>query len=228
MKYFRTDTAIDETVKEIRRKIRLSMNGVVADTMKERGLTNYKQNFGVQIPRLKEIASIYTPSHDLAQRLWALKIRETMILATILQPIESFLEKNGKEWLNDIDNIELVEQTCMNLFSKLRFAKAWSETLIVSDEEWAQIVGFTIILRLREKFNAQETKQIVKRAVVLLHTENYRLYRTISVCLARLSRNSKEISIHILEEIIQNNRQDKIGFRYAQSEIEQEISFLDF
>ncbi|MGC3979074.1 MAG: hypothetical protein QM751_13130 [Paludibacteraceae bacterium] len=39
------------------------MNGVVADTMKERGLTNYKQNFGVQIPA-KEIASIYTPSYD--------------------------------------------------------------------------------------------------------------------------------------------------------------------
>ena len=51
MKYFIQNPQLEAIIKEIRKKIRLSMNGVVADKMKESGI-RYKQNFGVYISLL--------------------------------------------------------------------------------------------------------------------------------------------------------------------------------
>ena len=160
MKYFVANTNVDNLIKEIRKKIRLSMNGVVSDTMKSYGLI-YKQNFGVEIPQLRQMASKYSLNHDLAQRLWALKIRETMILATLLEPAETFSEVNAEEWIKDIDNIELAEQTCMNLFSKLSFAKSWGKKLIFSDDEWVQITGYMLITRISKIFENHDVEEMI-------------------------------------------------------------------
>ncbi len=227
MKYFIQNDEVDNQIKDIRKKIRLSMNGVVSDSMKDYGFS-YKQNFGVQITRLKQLAQNYIPNHDLAQRLWALKIRETMILATLLQPVESFSEKDADEWIESINNIELAEQTCMNLFSKLPFAKSWSLKLISSDNEWKQTCGFILITRTTKIFDNQDIEVISTQGIKLLDTDNYNLYKSISVCLARLCRNGKE-SIHIIEskiEAIKNSQ--KTAHKFAIAEIENEISFIDF
>ncbi len=227
MKYFIQNPEIEQTLKEIRRKIRLSMNGVVSDTMKEMGVV-YKQNYGVQIPRLKEIATHYSPNHDLAQRLWALKIRETMILATLIQPVDKFTEKFAEDWLGDIHQIELVEQACMNLFSKLPYAAGWGVKCIFTENSWTQIVGFTLIARIREQINADQTKEITERAAALLDTDNFHLYKSIAVCLARLCRNGKDFSEIILSKLEIKEYSEKESYRYTLAEIKQEMSFLDF
>ena len=49
---------IKEQLKEIKTQLRLSMNGVVSQSMREKGL-NYKLNFGVELPRIKSIAAAY-------------------------------------------------------------------------------------------------------------------------------------------------------------------------
>ena len=46
---------LQQTIKEIKKQLRLSMNGVVSTLQRRQGL-DYKINFGVEIPRLKEIA----------------------------------------------------------------------------------------------------------------------------------------------------------------------------
>ena len=47
-----------ETIKEIKAQFRLFMNGVVSQSMREKGL-DYKLNFGIELPRLKEISLRY-------------------------------------------------------------------------------------------------------------------------------------------------------------------------
>ena len=71
---------VKEQLKDIKTQLRLSMNGVVSQSMREKGL-DYKLNFGVELPRIKSIAAAYEKSHDLAQALWKENIRECKILA---------------------------------------------------------------------------------------------------------------------------------------------------
>ncbi|MDE5760805.1 MAG: DNA alkylation repair protein, partial [Bacteroides sp.] len=109
---------LKEQLKEIKTKLRLSMNGAVSQSMREKGLV-YKLNFGVELPRIKDIAAGYAKDHALAQALWKEDIRECKILAGLLQPADNFLPEIADIWVEDIRNIEIAELTCMNLFQHL-------------------------------------------------------------------------------------------------------------
>lgn len=45
---------VKEQLKDIKTQLRLSMNGVVSQSMREKGL-DYKLNFGVELPRIKAL-----------------------------------------------------------------------------------------------------------------------------------------------------------------------------
>ena len=49
---------VHETIKDIKGQFRLFMNGVASQSMREKEL-DYKLNFGIELPRLKEIAARY-------------------------------------------------------------------------------------------------------------------------------------------------------------------------
>ena len=101
---------IKEQLKDIKTQLRLSMNGVVSQSMREKGL-NYKLNFGVELPRIKSIAAAYEKNHDLAQALWKEDIRECKILAGILQPVDTFFPEIADIWVENMPNIEIAEFT---------------------------------------------------------------------------------------------------------------------
>ena len=65
---------LHEQLKDIKTQLRLSMNGAVSQSMREKGLV-YKLNFGVELPRIKGIAAAYEKDHTLAQALWKEDIR---------------------------------------------------------------------------------------------------------------------------------------------------------
>lgn len=226
MKFFIENKEIDDTVREIRKKIRLSMNGEVSASMTQRGL-KYKRNFGVNIPRIKEISQNYSPNHDLASRLWALKIRETMILATLLQPLKKFSKKDAEEWMKAVDQTELAEQISMNLFSKLPFATELALDLINSDKMWNQIVGFMVIARVWKTISEEELLQILNRSVELSPKDELHLYKSISLALSRLCRKDEYFSKLILEKISGFDGSDLVSQKYIFSEIKNEVDFMN-
>lgn len=226
MKFFIENKEIDDTVREIRKKIRLSMNGEVSASMTQRGL-KYKRNFGVNIPRIKEISQNYSPNHDLASRLWALKIRETMILATLLQPLKKFSKKDAEEWMKAVDQTELAEQISMNLFSKLPFATELALDLINSDKMWNQIVGFMVIARVWKTISEEELLQILNLSVELSPKDELHLYKSISLALSRLCRKDEYFSKLILEKISGFDYSDLVSQKYIFSEIKNEVDFMN-
>ena len=141
---------LKEQLKEIKTQLRLSMNGAVSQSMREKGLV-YKLNFGVELPRIKSIASAYGKDHALAQALWKEDIRECKILAGLLQPVDSFLPEIADIWVENIRNIEIAELTCMNLFQHLPYAPAKSFHWIAAEDEYTQVCGFLTIARLLMK-----------------------------------------------------------------------------
>ncbi len=54
---------IQDTIREIKSKFRLFMNGMVSQSMREKGI-DYKLNFGIEYPRIKEIAADYPCNHE--------------------------------------------------------------------------------------------------------------------------------------------------------------------
>ena len=226
MNYYISSPELDTRIKEIRRKIRLSMNGIVSEQMIQGGII-YKKNFGVSIPRIKEIALTYTPDHNLAQRLWDLKIRETMIMATLLEPIDKFSMESAAKWVKDINQIEIAEQTTMNLFCKLPYADKIASEWVQSNQIWMQISGFILAARIVISLNADEISIIIEKGISVSTSDNFHLYKAIALCFARLCRKNKEVASSILKEIEGFSNSAFISRQFILKEVKQEILFLD-
>lgn len=226
MNFYISNKELDDRISEIRRKIRLSMNGVVSDQMKISGII-YKQNYGVSIPRIKEIAKDYAPNHDLAQRLWLLKIRESMILSTLLQPVEKFPVAMALSRVNELDQMEMVEQICMNLLCKLPYAGNLAVQCVSSDRLWTRIAGFMLAVRAYNQLNDDEIKVIIDKAFQYADTEEFHLYKTIALCLSRLCRLNASVAGLISTKITSDFKADTVAQQYIANEVKHEMDFLD-
>ena len=162
-----------ETIKEIKAQFRLFMNGAVSQSMREKGI-DYKLNFGIELPRLKEISLRYEKNHSLAGELWKENIRECKILATLLQPVETFLPEIADIWVEDIRHQEMAEIACMNLFQHLPYASTKAFQWIADEREFFQVCGFLTLARLFMKggyLNERAENEFIDQAMTVLTDE---------------------------------------------------------
>ena len=226
MKYTLANPTLDAQIAEIQRKLRLSMNGIVSGQMTQKGII-YKKNFGVSIPRIKEIASFYTPNHDLAQRLLNLQIRETMIMSTLLEPVETFTPQLALSLVMSFNQIEMVEQACMNLFCKLPYSNTLCEDCVHMDSIWMQVTGYILAARIVGMLTQNEIDDLIREAVKISGTNNFHLYRAVALCLSRFCRKDKETATYILKEITAVSNPLSTGQQYILNEVKQELLFLN-
>ena len=149
---------LDE-VRDIKKSLRLAMNGVVSTLQRRQGL-DYKINFGVEIPRLKEIAAAHEKSVELACTLWQDNIRECKMLAIFLMPECGYQDVSDK-WIAETRFTEIADQLAMHLLCKL--PDAWDKALQWTGKEEGMYpyCGFLTISHLVrrgiEPNRAQET-----------------------------------------------------------------------
>ncbi len=175
---------IAEQVQEIKGQFRYFMNGTTSQLMREKGLV-YRVNFGLEYPRIKEIAGRYEKNHHLAQALWKEDIREAKILATLLQPYETFYPEIADIWVESIFNIEIAEQACMNLFQYLDYAPAKAFEWLADDREYVQPCGFMVVAWLLKKgreMNERAVNELIDQAISAIHSTSYASSK--SACLA--------------------------------------------
>lgn len=193
-----------EILKQIRIQLRRSMNGVASKSMREKGLL-YKLNFGVDIPRLRQMAARYQPDAHLADLLWESSTREMKILATLLHPVEEFDVRKAEKWVLEIPSNEIREQFCINLLRKLpqahRFAANWAESV----EPSLRTTGYWLLARLAiDKSQLPDPAQkikIVETATTDLLSESYFLRFAAQNALKHLGRNSAELAQDILHRL---------------------------
>jgi len=161
MEYLLDDPVSERLYQEILRKVKPLQNGEVADSMTKRGVI-YKLNLGASIVSLQQLAKNYIPNHLLALKLWNKQLRETMILATLLEKPDKITENQMDFWVKQIRQVEIAEQVAMNLFSKSPFAYEKAVEYCLAKKELSKITGLLMMGRLaltdrnagNEKFEA--------------------------------------------------------------------------
>jgi hypothetical protein len=141
---------LQEQIRALKAEFRSAMNGMASTSMRQKGV-NYKVNFGIELPRLKEIASHYPKEHALAQALWQEQVRESKIVAGLLQPVESFIPELADVWMEEMERMnipELAELTCMNLFQYLPYASVKAFEWVADERPYFQACGFLVLARL--------------------------------------------------------------------------------
>ncbi len=189
---------METIIRSIRNDLRLSMNGIAATSMREKGV-HYRMNFGVDLMRIREIALRYVPDVMLAETLWKEDVRELKILATLLYPVDRFTSDAADRWVVSITNQEIREQACRNLFQQISFAGELVNLWIVNEIEEIRATGYWLFARLcitrAPSLEMVESELILERAVSDLKSESMLLRQAALNVLkyhGRLSERNRE------------------------------------
>jgi len=143
---------------------------------------NPENTYGVSIPNLRKMAREIAVDHALAQQLWASKIHEARILASMIDDPKMVTEEQMEGWVKDFDSWDICDQCCMNLFASTEFAYQKAVEWSSDDKEFIKRAGFVLMARLAvsdkkagdEKFEqflpiitreATDKRNFVKKAV---------------------------------------------------------------
>ena len=172
----------------IKQSLRGMMNGVLSQSMREKGLT-YKVNFGVEIPRLCEFAAELPHTSVLAAALWKEDIRECRLLAGLLQPIEAFPADLAEVWVEQMRFPEEAAFTVLHLFSRLPYASAVAFEWVAREEEMFQLCGWLLLGRLMAQGMQpapRDRQEILDQAQAAVAGQNMHLRNAAAKVLVRL------------------------------------------
>lgn len=224
---FIMDNNIHETIKDIKSKFRLFMNGMVSQSMREKGM-EYKLNFGIEYPRIKEIAAGYEPDHELAQALWKENIRECKILAGLLQPADTFYPEIADIWIEGMDYPELAEYTVMNLFQRLPYASEVVFRWMADEREMFQLCGFLLMARLLmkgEKLNERAEAEFLDQACTAVEGDSGPVQKAASVALRKYAHQSRENKRTVSKQLGIWAKSEKPAVRALAEEIKADLEF---
>lgn len=196
------DEKLEQRVEQVKRMLRLSMNGVASGCMSASGL-DYKLNYGVQLPRVKELAAGMEKSKPLARRLWVSNCREMMLLATMLCPADSFSSEEAVKWLSECHNMELVEQLCLNLLREMEGADALIPSLLEMQGKYMKAGAYVLasFLFLRGTLTG-EAEDACKRALKRdLSADDYAVYASVARFLRVLSDRERKYVEDLVGEL---------------------------
>ena len=127
-----------------------------------------------------------------------------MLLAGLLQPVDSFLPEIADIWVENIRNIEIAELTCMNLFQHLPYAPAKSFHWIAAEEEYTQVCGFLTIARLLMKkgdMNERVENEFLDQAVTAFLSGSYHVRNAALTAIRRFMQHSEENAFQVCRRV---------------------------
>ena len=178
-----------DKVKEIKRSFRLLMNGVTAQSMRDKGV-GYKINWGASFLHLKEMAAEYGKDYDLAIELWKEDIRECKILATLIMPAEKMSAEIVEVWMEGVKTQEVAEMLAFNLLQYVDYAPVIAYSWIASSNPYEEICGFHILSRLFMKGqepNEKGINEFIDQAQAALKDEHLGVRHAAATCVLRFA-----------------------------------------
>lgn len=162
---------------EVKKEFHAAMNGMAAASMRQAGIL-YHVNFGIELPRLRQIAGEFEADHELAQELWKEDVRESQLLATMLQPLDSFTPELADVWVERITTTEVAEVASMNVFSLMSGASEKAFEWLAGEESMKRVCGYLVLLHLmrRSTLSERSADELMDQAVATLQEEQQGTY----------------------------------------------------
>ncbi len=137
---------LKSTIKDIKQSFRFYMNGVTAQSLRDKGQP-FHLIWGISLLHLHEMAADYPHDHDLACALWTENIRECKILATLLMPPGEFTPDKAREWAVTLAAQEIADCSAQ-LYAAQPYAEQLAGELATSADPLQAILAFNIYGRL--------------------------------------------------------------------------------
>lgn len=184
---------MEEKVKKIKQSFRLLMNGVTAQSLRDKGL-EYHLNWGANLLHLRDLASEYEKDMNLAIALWKEDVRECKIMAILLMPPAQFSSDMAMLWIEQLRSQEIAELLAHNLLQHTSYASDLAFQLLSYDEEIRRILGFNLIgclFRKKMEPNDRDINEFIDQAVAALSESSVPLRHSALVAVQRFAELSE-------------------------------------
>lgn len=225
MNFYMVNEQLEAQIKELKKLVRLSMNGVVTDSMAQKGVV-YKHNYGVSVTALRDIAKRFPVSADLSNRLWLLAWRETLLLSVFLEPADEMSELKALERVKSAPEKEIIDCMCLYLLNKVSFAPQFVKRLIDEDDRSCQIASFMLAARIYDQLDVEIVDYIISKAIQMSDIDEYNVYKSIAVCLGRFCRLGKVRTKQLEHLVVEFSASKCRSQNYIAIEVKQELEFF--
>lgn len=206
-----------ERVRKVKEMLRLSMDGSTAARLRHLG---YKLTFGVTYPRLRELTVEIEPDAELAESLWGLRQRETMLIATIIMPTECCTPEVADRWVSEAFNEEIAEYLSRNLLIRLDFAGNIVVSLADATEWQKMLIGYSLHSRLLMNDRSVDTmiEQYLSKSVDDVHNTDKRALSAIAFFLKQVARREQYLD-RVKSIIAQLKSSESISAQWVAEEV---------
>lgn len=206
-----------ERVRKVKEMLRLSMDGSTAARLRHLG---YKLTFGVTYPRLRELTAEIEPDAELAESLWGLRQRETMLIATIIMPTECCTPEVADRWVSEAFNEEIAEYLSRNLLIRLDFAGNIVESLVDATEWQKMLIGYSLHSRLLMNDRSIDAmiERYLSKSVDDVHNTDKRALSAIAFFLKQVARREQYLD-RVKSIIAQLKTSESISAQWVAEEV---------
>ncbi len=190
-----------EHIQAIKADLRAAMNGVASKSIRESGM-GYRLVYGVELPRLREMASAYAPDRRLAVELWQENIREFKMLAIMLFPLADFDRDMADLWVESLqpEQAELAQLLAMDILCRMADAPELAFQWIADERQIFQLCGFLTLTRLLMQgavMSPDAEAEFLDQAAATLPTDYLPLRKAVQNAILRYEENTQQ-STHLL------------------------------
>lgn len=168
--------SVEDLAAGLMTEVRRHLNGVVAAALRQQGL-QYPYCLGVSLPTLREIGKSYAPNQPLARRLLSRKMRESLLLASIVGDPGAHSESDTQLWQSTFVYSECVDVACADYFWKLRNANQLAYEWLFANEIPLQRAGIALLANCYRRA-PQHAEPPADRSIELLYARIARLAAT--------------------------------------------------
>lgn len=130
----------EKKVKNIRESLRRSMDGIVAKSMRDKGL-HYSINFGLTRQYILSLAKNLDKNYNMASYLFSRDVRELKIIGQMLFPTEYVTYTTAKYLsISTSYNSELRDLLVMDLFDNCQNAPFWAMDFLTEKNPYTEII----------------------------------------------------------------------------------------
>ena len=211
---------------DILKRLKSLSNPEAVEWMAKYGITP-DSAYGVSIPNLRKIVKEIGVNHKLAQQLWKLDIRETRILACMIDDPEKVTEEQMERWITGFNYWEICDQCCMKLFRYTEFAYQKCFEWSIDEREFVKRAGFVLMACLvvsdKEKDDEQFERffPIIKREA----SDNRNLVKkAINWALRQIGKRNLNLNRKAIEVAKEIQRMDSGSAKWIASDAIRELT----
>lgn len=186
-----------------------------------------RPGLGVGLPALRALARRIGHDHELALQLWAEGVRETRILASLIDERERVTEAQMDGWAESFDSWETCDQCCQNLFAYTPFAFAKVTEWTQRPEEFIKRAGFVLaaVLAAREKEADDETfANLLPALIAAADDERQYVRKGASWALRQIGKRNKALRTEVLKRVAPHMDSGSRAARWLARDVSRQLS----